>query len=711
MSNSIDFFGIETNNLKNIDVSLIKYAINLIVGPSGSGKSSLAYDTIAKIGQYELNSMFSDISFEPDYKIRSYSDILVTIPIKQTNNNHNMHSTIGTYFHMNQHVAMIYSVILNLPYSYFILNREENLCPICHGFGYLKELDINRLVDYDVPLEKLPIKCWTRYKDFYIEITKMFCKDMGIDYKKNFRLLTEKEKNIFLYGESKKKYSISFNKLGMRSKRTTKFFGIMTNIPMMSNFSPNKDFFTDKICPACNGEKYSNKYRENKLMSLSIGELMSTSFSFLKEKLKSFKNIAEIMNLDFQLNYIINFINKAVELNLGHLFFNRTIPSLSGGELQRLRLVQVFSTQLSDLLIVLDEPLAGLSGIEKKIVYNNIKCLADKHTILIVDHHNIFYKDAAKIISLGIGSGQHGGNIIDTKSYLESEKIKNDYFFRNEQKLLSNIIISNNVYEYSGVDIKIAISGLNFITGNSGVGKSTLLREYFSQYFEKYCYISQKPLMGNSYSTVSSVLNIYNIIISNFGTKFNKGKNYFSNSFGCDGTCPSCNGSGYAIYGNEYQNKVRIICKNCYGTGFNPKLNKYKIEGKSIFDIWKMTIDEAYLYYNNLDSKITSILSEAKEIMLGHLQIGQKTETLSGGENIRIKILKHLKETCIVYGIDEPFRGLNNFEIYTLVVFFNKFVDKKKTVIIVDHEEESFKYFNPINILVNLNGKLSYKHL
>lgn len=212
--------------------------------------------------------------------------------------------------------------------------------------------------------------------------------------------------------------------------------------------------------------------------------------------------------------------------------------------------------------------------------------------------------------------------------------------------------------------------------------------------------------MGNSHSSVATVLNIYNTIIECFAKENGKNKYFFSNLIGCEGSCPFCSGSGYISYGNDFQEKIQMVCKECEGTGFNKDLKKYKINHKNIFDVWSMSIDEAYDFFVKTAPKLAIVLSEAKEILLGHLLIGQQTASLSGGENIRVKILKSLKESSVVYGIDEPFRGLNNYEIYTMVLFLTKFIRQKKTAIIVDHEEVSYKYFTRHIILKNDNGKL-----
>ena len=169
MGKNIIVTGIQTNNLKNVDIELEKNAINLVIGPSGSGKSSLAYDTVAQIGLHELGAMYSDGVNEPEYKIQSFSNMVVTIPIKQLNNNNNVRSTIGTYFSLNPCLAKIYSSILEMPYDYFVLNKSENVCPNCMGIGYVKRMDPNKIIDYDKKIEDVPIRCWKKNKDFYIK--------------------------------------------------------------------------------------------------------------------------------------------------------------------------------------------------------------------------------------------------------------------------------------------------------------------------------------------------------------------------------------------------------------------------------------------------------------------------------------------------------------------------------------------------------------
>lgn len=708
MERDIVIKGIQTNNLKDIDVVLKKNAINLILGPSGSGKSSLAYDTVAQIGLHELGAMYSDSVKEPEYKVESFSNMVVTIPIKQLNSNNNVRSTVGTYFSLNPCLAKIFSSLLELPYDYFVLNKTENVCPICLGVGYVKNLDPNKIVDYDKTLEDVPIKCWKKNKDFYRQIIKLYCDEVGIEARKKFRQLSDSQRKQILYGTSKQKFKIKYKVTNHQSTRTTLYYGPMLNISMLKNFSPSDDFYSEIKCEKCNGEKYETGHKTYKICGYSIGEIMMMPFLDMASWIVKVRKNFDCKDIDFSLNQIEMFAQKASELNLGHLFINRNIPSLSGGELQRLRLIQVFSSQLSDLLIVLDEPLAGLSAKEKTVVYENIIDLSKKHTLLIVDHHDVFINVASQIYTLGEGGGKKGGKIIDTGSYINKQHKRLQLDVQPVDRL-KHIDVRTEVYAYEGVDLKIAENRLNVISGSSGVGKSTLLREYFPQVFDNYLYINQKPMGGNIRSTVATDLNIATRIIQDFAKKFKQDKSFFSNMTSGDGACKTCSGSGQIVYGSQSQSQIILECKDCKGTGFDKKLSKFKWNELSIQDIWKMTIDDAIEYFEGIDDKVLSKLRLAQSLMLGHLEIGEKTSELSGGENIRMKLIKALDANNKVIGIDEPFKGLNSQEIFMIVKALEKLVNKGKTIIVVDHEEEGFKYFSNHIELVNKNGILCGK--
>lgn len=693
----IEINGIRTNNLKNIDVRIKKNSLNLIVGPSGSGKSSLAYDTIAQIGLYELKSMFEDNIREPTYKVQSYKNMTLAIPVRQINNNNNIRSTIATYFGLSSKIITMYAALLKLDEGYFVLNNEKNACERCRGLGFVEQLDVEKIIDYNKTIEENPFKCWQRYGDFYIKILKAFCLENHIDVKKTFNDLSDEVKDLLLFGESNDKYKINYKHGKTNSSRTSKFYGIMTQKPMRKNYKPSKKFYSRIPCPCCKGMKYSTDHIEYKLFGLSIGEFMLCPFGELKPFLEQVKNRIEDKNVRMLVESVLCYVNKAIELNLNHLFLSRTIPTLSGGELQRLLMVRIFNTQLTDLILVFDEPFTEISKDEKETVYKNIMKLRQKHTVIIVDHSNSFIHDAENVIALGEGSGIQGGYLIDEKKYIDNQQ-RNYKIEKKQVCELININICGNVYVYKGVRVQIAKNCLNLVSGRSGVGKSTLLREYLPRYYSDYLYINQKLILGKRNSNVATLLGIESQIIDLFSEKFKKDKFFFLNKNGGTGACRSCMGIGYHEYKND-----RIPCKECNGSGFAQSLKKFKLNGKDLFDIWALTLDEAVLYFNSISKKIERKLNAAKNLALGHLKIGQGASTLSGGENIRIKLLRLESATATVVGIDEPFKGLNTEEIFLVVNYLAKLRDKK-TLIIIDHTDSAFRYFDwRIELVVNHN--------
>lgn len=704
MQDEIIIEGIRTNNLKNIDVKIIKKGINLIIGPSGSGKSSLAYDTIAQIGAHEFTAIFADEIREPSYKVKSYENMIPAVGIKQLNHNHNMRSTIGTYFGFNHNIGLIYAFILGLADENFVLNKDENVCEKCHGLGYISKLDVNKIVDFNVPLKVNPFKCYNRYKDFFTQIIIKFCDDYKIDCDKTFKELNQKEKNLLLYGQSQNKYSIKYKKNNAFSKRTSKFYGVLTQISMLTNFNISKAYYSQIQCDCCNGKKYNANLDKYKLCGLSIGEFMSLEFGLLKSVIDKISNGVSINELKFTINRLKCFIDKAMELNLGHLSFHRAIPTLSGGELQRLRLVGIFMSQIRDLLIVLDEPLAGLCDDEKKYIFDNIIMLSQRHTIVLIDHSDKFYSIADNIIALGSKGGKDGGRLIDVDKFIKEQSVVLNHMSCKIDKFY-DITIDSCIYKYKGAKISFAINCMNLLTGFSGIGKSTLLREYLPQYFNNYLYINQKPLLGNKNSHVATILGINDKILKIFAKKYKKDKNFFSNLSGNIGACKKCEGAGCIKYGDNNQS-VLVQCKECEGSGFDKNLKKFKIENLSIFDVWKMTLNEAVNFFRNKDDWVARICQISSDIMLGHLQIGQDVSTLSGGENIRIKLIKAYNTNAKIIGIDEPFKGLCNTEIYAVVKYLEQIRQSGRTLIIVDHTSGIEKYFSIHIRLENINDIL-----
>ena len=686
----IHLWGIRTNNLKNLDVVIRRGGINLIVGPSGSGKSSLAYDTIGQIGQHEYLTMCASDLPDATYKVDGYNGMLATVPLKQLCANTNTHSTIGTYFGLNRNIVQIFSTVLSKEDDFFVLNKASNLCPECNGLGVVRMLDVNKIVDPKIPIKDNPFRCWNRHKDFYAQMLELFCNSINIDSTKSFRQLSSIEQDKLLSGHSTEKFSVRYKRVNMLSRRTSAFWGVLTGKPMLPQFEIGEAYYSDVTCPMCNGHRYSPEHESLTVKGLSIGSLMTLQFQSLEPYLVRLEDEFSKEPFVDSIRRTLSFVRKANELNLKHLHLNRGIPTLSGGELQRLRLAQIFNTQLNDLLVILDEPLAGVSSKEKDSIYRNVIDLSKRHTVVIVDHGESFCKKAINIIALGEGGGKFGGNLIDVSKYFHRQK----FTIAPRQPKRSTeerIRVSNNVYSYKGADVNIALGAMNLITGKSGIGKSILLKEYFPLHFDSYLYICQRQIMGGKQSSVATALDVAMPLAEFYAKRFSKPKQYFSKQIGCEGACTFCSGYGYLEYSGS--GGLRVECKECNGSGFNPKLRKHTIQGLSLPDIWDLTIDEAYKVLDELGLKSTRILGEANDLLLNHLKLSQQTMSLSGGENIRIKLLRasHTREAVI--GIDEPFRGLDKTEISKLIAYLYSLNEKDKTLIVIDHTEDVDIFF------------------
>ena len=695
--------GVSTNNLKRISVTIPHNGLTLIVGPSGSGKSSLAYDTLAQIGQHEYLSMCADELSDAEYKLDSYSGMLATVPLKQSCSNTNTHSTIGTYFGLNRELVLVYSALLGVRDDFFVLNKPSNLCPVCHGLGVVRAIDPNKIIDYGIPLRKNPIKCWNRHKDFFAQMIELFCQSEKIDSDKTFRQLTQDERETILRGESTIKFSVRYKKVNRMASRTSRYHGVLTGVPMLPQVSVSDSFYSDVVCLECNGHRYSRDHEAQKVEGVSIGALMTMPFSDLERFLVLLFGKHRRSSWSGAIQHVLSFVSKANELHLGHLNLNRGIPTLSGGELQRLRLSQIFNTQLTNLMVILDEPLAGVSPDEKKVIFGNVVSLKRKHTVVVVDHGDRFRSVAEHVIALGFGGGDAGGYLINANDYFSKQRLVSASHPKPTENRI-HIEVFNDIYGYRGAELDLEMGGMTLLTGRSGVGKSILLREFLPLRFDSYGYISQKHLIAGKQSSVATILDVSMPLAELFAKKFSKPKQFFSKQIGCPGACPVCNGYGMLEF--KETGSIQVICPECGGSGFLQQLKKLTLNGLSIPDIWNMTISGAVDFFDAFHLAASATLKAADQLFLGHLRLEQKTASLSGGENIRIKLLKAKRMQSDILGIDEPFRGLDRLEQSRVIDYLVGLVKSGKTLLVVDHTEGIEDYFTSRYEVVSENGML-----
>lgn len=719
--------GARQNNLKGINVSIPYYRLTAVTGNSGSGKSSLVYDTIYAESQRLMYESLIDNTFgmkimdKPD--VDSIENLCPAISISQQSYNANPNSTVGTYTDLAGHIRSIFAIIASnekeetySPRDFSPLQNRFQ-CPNCMGKGRKLEISLSMLIpDNTVSLAAGGI---TYYKgtanSFEVQLMDEVCNRHGIDMNTPIHDLSKSDLDILLYGDGEK-YVIHFAR-GKKNncQKTLVFSGAMgflnsinLNTPM--NQKQYAKYMKEVPCESCHGSGldtnvlsiHVNGYNIDQVNHFETDELIK----WCDEVEKLFSSQSELKNLQNHCKQIKSIAKSMQDLNIEYLCPARIIPSLSSGEFQRLRLARQISGSLVEILYILDEPCKGLHRIDVKRIIDVSKKLVSKgNTVLTIEHNAEYISNADKVISIGPGSGLNGGYLLESPELPSIRNITRKDL-QGRRKSSSFIKFSHiHVNNIKDENCEIPLGVITSITGVSGSGKSTLAGDVVFESLIKhtavYCdscelkgdykktyYIDQKPVGKNARSTVISYLKIGDEIRNIFSRiKVNR-KTYPATYFSANvsgGRCEKCSGTG--LIQNHYLSDVFFTCDECNGTGFQPFILNVKYKEKSIYDVLQMTVDDALVFFDD-NSKIKTMLSTISNLGLGYLKLGQMSKNLSGGEAQRLKLAKSLgeeKKCKSIYILDEPSSGLSNHDIERLQKVFMSLSDSGNTIIMIEH--------------------------
>ena len=683
-----DYTGIETNNLKNIDISIPHNNIILIIGVSGSGKSSLAIDTIHNISMNELNQLMGLKDFVFNYSINQYDNILPSVSLEQENYNRNPRSTIATYFCLDVFIKNLFSIRNNVSSSIFKFNRYKYACKKCLGTGIELQLDPTKVIDYNSKLSDIPFLNWRgSYSDFYKQLLEIFCNDCKINTDKYILDLDSDTRNLLSYGQGATKYKINYKAGARKRVKTSVYIGPFNKDSIFPNTN-KKQFYTEQTCPDCNGYRFSKEILQYKVYDKNIGELYNTEIDILADWILAKKNDWEKKKDEVTIfKSILSMVDKFIDLNLGYIYLNRSIPSLSGGELQRLRLAKSLNSQFNNFLYILDEPSSGLHPNEVSNIANNIVKLKKRNnTVIIIEHNEIFKNISDKTIILGPSGGKNGGKIISNQF---KKFIKNDLlytFFQTEKFFKIKAETCNNICNLS---TQIPLETFVSICGMSGSGKTSFLSGILPKYFKNTIYLNQTPLKGNNYSIVASYIGIIDDVRKNYAIKSGQESSLFSFHHTGDGKCKNCNGAGIIKNEDTYNLSTNMICPSCNGMRFNFKVLSYRLKGINIYQFLNLTVDELIELLSNDSGFVKTIktLSFLSKIGLGYLTLFRNISTLSGGEAQRIKICHSLSNNKkkSIYLLDEPLRGVDDFNAHKIITLLYDIVKKGNSVFVAEH--------------------------
>ena len=673
--------GIKTNNLKNIDINIPLGNIIGIFGPSGGGKSSLAYSTIYKLCYNTFQSIQNGFELDENYIVKDFDNLIPAVAIRQLNLNTNPHSTIYSYLNFASFISSNQNI--DIDYSYLKLNNPLNECKKCKGLGTLYSIDQTLALNKNLLIKDIPFIAWQKKynsgSNLYENLLIEFCNKYSIDLNKTIDELSQKEQELLFYNDNTQDvFQIKYKSNNRYRNRKVLFIGYFKWLEKLlhsskkSEYNFAKKFASEQICPYCNGSRIDKqRYSNIKIDKINFIDFLSNSIEEI------------IKNIDkSKYRNIYDKLNNIISLGLGYLNLSRSIPTLSGGELQKLNLANLINAKMSNILVVIDEITAGLNISDyDKILFYIQKMKRLNNTIILIEHNKYFLSKCDILIKVGPKSGKNGGYLVEPTLERTNFKFIEKEIFFNEFIEIDNINI-NNIKNQS---VKFPIKSITSIVGKPGSGKSSLAI-FIENHLEDTIYISQKSLKGNIKSTVASILEINKSIAKSFAKKYNKEYQFFLPNFESEIVCKNCKGQGVVKYERGFEEAITIICPECNGALFNEKSKQYTIDDISIYDIYNNTLDE--LKKLSSITNFNEFIKLVENLSLEHLSLSRKTNTLSGGELKRIKLAKvlfnkNLKNKILI--IDEPSAGLDNEASMKILDVISNFKNKTKSIVIIEH--------------------------
>ena len=629
----------------------------------------------------------------------------------------------------------------------FSFNSPQGACDVCHGIGFLQQVSIDLLVpDDSLSINEGGIRYYKNIKgtdNIEWQTFEILCKHYNIDLDKPFRDLSEEEKDIILHGSRGPIQYEIVSSSGNTYKRNTYIEGVQDLIErryLETSSAWNKDYYgsymMDIVCPKCHGRRLSEVALAVKVGGLNIDEICAFTVSELYAFLKDLKlNDTEMHIAALVLKEINNRLEFLINVGLDYLTLNRYSASLSGGELQRIRLATQIGSHLTGVLYVLDEPSIGLHERDNDRLISALKEMRDiGNTLIVVEHDEEIMKKADYIIDIGPGAGIHGGEVVACGTCEEiakcEESITGQYLSgkmfipvpktRREGNGKFLEIINARENNLKNLNVKIPLGKFVAVTGVSGSGKSTLVNDILVKYLrknlnnakiipgrcdtilglenlDKVVEIDQSPIGRTPRSNPATYTGVFDNIRDIFAqTVEAKMRGYSKGRFSFNvkgGRCERCWGDGVIRIEMNFLPDVYVPCEECHGTRYNSETLEVKYKDKNIYDVLEMTIEEAYHFFENIPS-IKQKLEVLYNVGLGYVKLGQSATTLSGGEAQRVKLASELYKRISpksIFILDEPTTGLHSEDVRKLLLVLNNIVDNGGTVVVIEHNLDVIK--------------------
>jgi excinuclease UvrABC ATPase subunit len=720
--------GARVNNLKDVSVEIPKRRLTVFTGVSGSGKSSLVFDTIAAESQRLINETYSAFvqGFMPSLS-RPDVDVLegltTAILVDQERMGANPRSTVGTATDAHAMLRILFSR-LGTPHigppTAFAFNvptrtasgvmktekggREEKqvvrdavyqggMCPRCEGMGNVSDFDLTALYDDSKSLADGALTVPGYSMDGWYG--RIFS-GAGLPMDKPIATFTKKELQKLLYAEPTKikveGINLTYEGLIPKIQKSMLSKDVEALQPHVRRFVERAITFT--TCPDCDGTRLTQEALSSRIRGKNIAELCQMQISDLADWMRGVDEPG-VAPLVAGLQHLLD---SFAEIGLGYLSLDRPSGTLSGGEAQRTKMIRHLGSSLTDVTYVFDEPTIGLHPHDIARMNNLLLQLRDKgNTVLVVEHKPETIAIADHVVDLGPGAGTGGGTICfeGTVDGLRTSDTVTGRHLDDRARLKDQVRRSTGAMEIrgadthnlQGVDVDVPLGVLCVLTGVAGSGKSSLIQGSMADR-EGVVVVDQGAIRGSRRSNPATYTGLLEPIRKAFAKENGVKPALFSSN--SEGACPACKGAGVIFTELGVMATVESTCEECEGKRFQSSVLDYTLGGRNIAEVLAMPVTEAEGFFGRGEAHTPAahkILDRLADVGLGYVTLGQPLTTLSGGERQRLKLATQMAEKGSVYILDEPTSGLHLADVAQLLGLLDRLVDSGKSVIVIEHHQ------------------------
>jgi excinuclease UvrABC ATPase subunit len=697
----IEIRGARENNLKDISLRIPKREITIFTGVSGSGKSSVVFDTIATEAQRQLYENFSLFvrSFLPRYpqpEADGIEHLSMAVIVDQKRLGGGSHSTVGTITDIYTVLRLLFSR-LGKPHagyaSAFSFNDPSGMCPECNGLGRKVAIAADDFLDMDKSLNEgaIQVPMFVGWEVGAYTASGFFDND------KKLRDFTPEELKLLLWGKDRK-YKLPIGDKTMNAS----YVGVLEKIErayvrrdiktlserVQKTVAP---YLRPRVCPACHGARLNQAALRSRIDGYSIADLAAMAVGDLVPILR----LMDDREAGPMIATLIERLGHVIDIGLDYLSLDRETDTLSGGESQRIKMVKHLGSSLVDVTYIFDEPSIGLHPRDVHRLNELLVKLRDKgNTVIVVEHDPDVIRVADHVVDMGPGAGSAGGEVVFEGRYadLRSSGTLTGQYLERSLPIKERVrtpggwlpIRDAREHNLKGIDVDIPTGVLTVVTGVAGSGKSSLIEGVFLPEHPGAIVIDQSPVGTSTRSNPATYTGVMDEVRKAFAAANEVDAGLFS--FNSKGACEHCKGLGVIYTELSFLGGVKTPCEVCGGKRFKDEVLAYRLDGLSISDVLGLTVAQALEHFHQRE--IVRRLQAMSDVGLDYLTLGQPLSTLSGGECQRIKLASELHRTGNIYVLDEPTTGLHMSDTSHLLAMLDRLVDAGNTVIVIEHNQD-----------------------